>query len=126
MNDVKAVAKRFFDNLNNNGIGWARRFAADDMRWWVSGMGDLSKEKFLSVVGTVESLLAEPLKFTVNNIVSVGDNVFAEARVCAPLKNGKFYNNYYCFNFIVRDDEIYQVREYLDTRHVFDAFELED
>jgi ketosteroid isomerase-like protein len=125
MRDAKAVALGFFAELNANGIGWARRFGTDNIRWWVSGMGDLSKEKFLSVVGIIERQVAEPLKFTVHDIMAEDDHVAAEVEVSAPLKSGTYYHNHYCFKFIVRDDEIYQVREYLDPRPVAEAFELD-
>lgn len=44
-----------------------------------------------------------------------GDTVIVEERMRATLPGGKLYENDYCFVFVLSDDRIKLVREYMDT-----------
>ena len=43
-----------------------------------------------------------------------GDTVIAEIHNYGEVSNGKIYDNYYCFVFVLKDDRIYRIREYVD------------
>lgn len=53
--------------------------------------------------------------FYVNSLIAEGDQVALEGRGEAPKFDGGSYDNTYCIVVTVRDGEILQIREYLDT-----------
>jgi len=59
------------------------------------------------------------LKMTVKSLIAEGDKVAVEVESWGELQNGRVYNNEYHFLMTIRDGKIHEVREYLDTQHVF-------
>jgi ketosteroid isomerase-like protein len=59
------------------------------------------------------------LKMTVKNLIAEDDKVAVELESYGELENGRIYNNQYHILMTVRDGKISEVREYLDTQHVF-------
>lgn len=57
-------------------------------------------------------------KTTVNNIFCKGNVVCAETRARGKMRNGKAYDNLYCWVIEVKDDLIYAIREYMDSAYV--------
>lgn len=57
-------------------------------------------------------------KVLIDNILSKGDTVVCETRGTGRLKNGKDYNNVYCWVIEIKDGLIYAIREYMDSYHV--------
>ena len=57
-------------------------------------------------------------KVHIDNILSKGDTVVCETRGTGRLKNGKDYNNVYCWVIVIKDGLIYAIREYMDSYHV--------
>lgn len=51
-----------------------------------------------------------------HTMVAEGDVVITEHTLSATLPNGRVYRNTYCFAYEVRDEKIWQIREYMDTR----------
>ncbi len=49
-------------------------------------------------------------------VVAEGEVVVVEHRLSATLPNGRSYLNDYCFVYEVRDDKVWRIREYMDTR----------
>jgi uncharacterized protein len=124
MSDGKLVIKDFFDAANKEGMGALRQFATDDMEFWAPGVGDLTMEQYLSLVESIMPLLAAPLKFTIHDVLLDGDRIAAEVESYAPLKNGKVYNNKYHFKVLLRGSKIARIREYADTKHLAEVFDL--
>jgi len=65
------------------------------------------------------SQLKDGLKMTVKGLIAEGDKVAVEVESYGELQNGRVYNNEYHFSITIRDGKISEVREYLDTQHVF-------
>jgi uncharacterized protein len=124
MSDGKSIVVAFFAAVNSEGMGALRRFVTDDMTWWAPGLGELAPEKLISMVESLASLLDQPIRFTVHDIIVEGDRVAAEVESYAALKSGKIYNNKYHFKFLVRAGKIAKIREYHDTKHAFEVFDL--
>jgi len=57
-------------------------------------------------------------KVKVLSLVASGPMVVAEAHGTGSMKNGKQYDNKYCFVLKVKDDKILALREYMDSAHV--------
>jgi uncharacterized protein len=49
-------------------------------------------------------------------VVAEGEVVVVEHRLSATLPNGRSYVNDYCFVYEVRDNTVWRIREYMDTR----------
>ena len=50
------------------------------------------------------------------SVVAEGEVVVVEHRLSATLPNGRSYLNDYCFVYEVRNDKVWRIREYMDTR----------
>ena len=96
--------------------------------WWVSGsipgMSGVHTKEQLGVLlsGVKDVYKAGALRITPSRMVSEGDMVAVEAESYAELKNGKIYNNFYHFLFMVRDGKVAEIKEYMDTQHARDVF----
>jgi ketosteroid isomerase-like protein len=94
---------------------------AEDFVWRPMGTGAWAK----AYVGkkTAREKLFAPLyaqyrdqpTTTAHSIFADGDFVVVEAQGAATMKDGRPYNNRYCFIMHVVDGKIHEVREYLDT-----------
>jgi hypothetical protein len=63
--------------------------------------------------------LKNGLRMTPTGMVAEGDRVAVEAESYGELANGRVYDQRYHFLMTIRDGRIAEVREYLDTQHVF-------
>jgi hypothetical protein len=52
-------------------------------------------------------------------MVAEGGSVFEEMDILAHLDDGTVYNNWHCFIHEIRDGQIVQTREYMDTHHLW-------
>ena len=134
-NDIernKALVRKFFDLQTTSGADPFQDFS-DDATWWIAGERSKTPSKVLSGTFTGKARLYELGQFlgeVINNIESVivtgmtaeGHRVAVEVESRIYLNSGKFYNNLYHFLFIVEEDQITAVREYLDTAHVAETF----
>ena len=104
--------------------GNSRPFAdamADGVRWITPGSsvwartyeGKPAVLHFLGVA--VRGQLVERVRLTPRRILADADHVVVEARGNATTRNGKPYNNDYCFIFRLAAGKITEVTEYLDT-----------
>jgi ketosteroid isomerase-like protein len=57
-------------------------------------------------------------KTVVDNIFCKGNMVCAETRGMGKLRNGKTYNNQYCWVIEVKDGLVHIIREYMDSHYV--------
>ena len=61
--------------------------------------------------------LASPIKVRFGPMVAEHGAVYEEMDVMARLDDGSVYNNWHCFIHEVRNGQIVQTREYMDTHH---------
>ena len=122
----KRLASRFFERYDANDIAGALDLLADDATWWIAGKpGELpaagvhDKEQISRVFHRMEGRLKNGLRMKVKSAIAEGDRVALEIESHGELQNGRVYNNEYHTIVTVRDGKIRQVREYLDTQHVF-------
>lgn len=122
----KQLASEFFARLGANDIPGALNLMADDATWWIAGnpeqlpaAGDHSKKQIARVFYNMASQMKDGLKMTVKNLLAEGDKVAVELESYGELQNGRIYNNQYHVLMTIRDGQISEVREYLDTQHVF-------
>jgi len=120
------VATRFFDLFSANDIAGALAVLTDDATWWIAGKqehlpaaGLYSKEQIGQVFQRMAGRLKSGLKMTVKSALAEGDRVALELVSRGELENGRVYEQEYHTLMTIRDGKISQVREYLDTQHVF-------
>ena len=57
-------------------------------------------------------------KVEIDTLISQGDLVAVELRGFGHFKDGKEYNNTYCWFFEVRDGMVYSIHEYMDSLYI--------
>jgi ketosteroid isomerase-like protein len=57
----------------------------------------------------------------VPTLIGEGDTVAVEWRIRARTPAGEDYDNAYCGIFVVRDEKIQIIREYLDSRYALET-----
>jgi ketosteroid isomerase-like protein len=120
------IVRSFFATLSTGDLENIRATLHPDAAWIpmvkdVPGAGihqprDVIVDQFLAPVrGIFED--GDP-KTTVDNIFSKGNMVCAETRGMGKLRNGKTYNNQYCWVIEIKDGLVHRIREYMDSHYV--------
>ena len=122
----KQLAREFFARFTAKDVAGALDTMADDMSWWIAGKtgqlptaGPHGKAQMARMFQAMTGELKDGLKFTVKNVIAEGEQVAIELESYGELRNGRVYNNQYHTLMIIRDGKIREVREYLDTQHVY-------
>jgi ketosteroid isomerase-like protein len=122
----KTLARRFFERFDANDVQGALDTLADDATWWIAGKrADLAaagvhdKEQIAGVFHRMAGRLKDGLRMSVTSSIAEGDHVALEVVSHGELQNGRVYENEYHTVMTIRDGKIREVREYLDTQHVF-------
>ena len=99
----------------------------EDVRWTVKGTSGWSRD-FVGRKAVIEELFAGlaariemPMKTIPIRFIAEGDVVVVEARGDNRTRDGKPYNNQYCFVFTLKDGKLSAVEEYCDTALVEDV-----
>lgn len=80
------------------------------------GANDLDRETVVAFMAHNFSRFFSNVENDFRTVVAEGDVVMVEHRLTATLPNGRPYVNDYCFVYEVRDDKVWRIREYMDTR----------
>jgi ketosteroid isomerase-like protein len=120
------IVRRFFAVLSTGELEAIRATLHPEAIWTpmvkdVPGAGehgprDAIVDEFLAPVrGIFEE--GDP-KSHVKNIFARGNQVCVETNGRGQLRNGKTYDNQYCWVIEVKDDLVYRIREYMDSHYV--------
>ena len=120
------IVRNFFKILSTGELESIRKTLHADASWTpmvknVPGAGvharrDVIVDKFLAPVrGLFED--GDP-KTTIDNIFAKGNVVCVESRGKGKLRNGKIYDNQYCWVIEVKDGLVWRIREYMDSHYV--------
>ncbi|MFL6619815.1 MAG: nuclear transport factor 2 family protein [Povalibacter sp.] len=125
----KQIARSFFERLHARDIPGALNTLSDDVSYWIIGRrevipssGTHNKERMAWMFAQMMERLDNGMDMTIKNVIAEGDQVALEVESYGPLKNGRVYNNQYHMLMRVRDDKIIEVKEYLDTQHVYETW----
>jgi len=125
----KQVVARFCESFATGRTQDILDTMTDDVSYWILGdraltpsSGDHSKSGMQRIFDAMSERLTAPLRFTPHSMIAEGDQVALEAESYGTLKNGRVYNNRYHLRLTIRDGKIASVREYLDTRHVYEIW----
>jgi ketosteroid isomerase-like protein len=121
----KAIARRFFEAINNGDSAAVVNTYADDGcletmgRTLISGV--YTKQQIQEAAGQIFLAFPQGLRFTIHSMTAEGDRVAIEAESHGQHASGKMYNNHYHFLMRLRDGKIVRFKEYLDTEHATDV-----
>lgn len=123
MHDVeanKAVARRYLHAVEEGDIETIEALQHPDCRWWILGFGDMSRADFIASV-TIGLLSAQRRSAQVVGIIAEGDRVAVEVRGEMVFPDRVYRNDYHNL-LVIRDGQIIEGREYMDTRAAAEAF----
>ena len=115
----KELVQEFF-YLLSSGSDKYLDFYNDESVIWTAGENAIGGSRSKSeVVGFAKSVLdsfPEGITFNVVNLVAENDYVAAEVEGSAMHVSGKPYNNKYHFLLKIKNNEILELKEYMDTQ----------
>ncbi len=96
---------------------------ADDFRWTIAGSGrwarTYDKQAVMSeLFPALRARIEGRIRMIPQRVLADGDFVVVEARGDNVTKDGKPYNNSYCFVFRLTAGKLAEVTEYMDTELV--------
>jgi ketosteroid isomerase-like protein len=97
------------------------RFYAQGFHHFIAGEGPLGWQH-IPLQDLYEPLikhLAGPIEIRFGPMVCADGRVFEEMDILARLDDGSVYNNWHCLIHEIRNGQIVQTREYLDTHHLW-------
>jgi uncharacterized protein len=110
----------FAETAKGNGLPFLDAFA-EDASWTIIGTTGWSKSYMgkaaimADLIAPLRRVLAPPLKTHARRIVAEGDIVVVEARGENVTRDGKPYENSYCYVFEFRGEKVLALTEYADT-----------
>lgn len=117
----KQLLQRIFDELAQ---GNSRPFVdamADGFSWTITGTTGWSR-RYEGKQAVLKELLAPlraridgRIRTTAQRLIAEGDLVVVEARGSNVTRDGKRYDNTYCYVFRVAEGKLQELTEYLDT-----------
>jgi len=124
----KRIVRSFYDAGNRGDLDAAVALLADDVRWTVTGTTKFSgayagnQDLVTRLVAPLFGQLKAGINGTILNLIAEGDFVAAQVSGRAETKDGRAYDNTYCFVFRLHGGKIAEVTEYLDTELVTAVF----
>jgi len=118
---TEALVRKFMDVFSRGDVAGVMDMMAADGTWWVAGTmpisGTYSREEFGALLSKVSETCKGPIVLIPHEFTIQGDRAAVETESKAETLSGRVYNNLYHFLFVLRDDKILRVKEYLDTMH---------
>jgi uncharacterized protein len=123
----KAVVTAFLNAVSDNDIDLMLTYIRDDATWWLSGRHALSgtydKQQWGEMMRGVALMFKETPRFIPPfSYTAEDDRVAAEVESRGVMPDGRIYNNKYHLLFKVEDGLILELRDYMDTMHLYDIF----
>ena len=119
----KYIVEEFFTYFSAGDTEKAFALVSDDASWWVPGdlpfSGTKTKAEYMQVVGAIKQGFPTGLKLTVVSMIAESDTVAAEVVSDGDHYSGKKYSNKYHFLIKIKDKKIVEVKEYMDTLHLY-------
>jgi ketosteroid isomerase-like protein len=117
----KALIRAMHDAQAQGDAAATNSYYGKGFRHFIAGEGPLGWEHIpiQDLYAPLVKHLASPIKIRLGDMVSEGGRVFEEMDVLARLDDGSVYNNWHGLIHEIRDGQIVQTREYLDTHHLW-------
>jgi ketosteroid isomerase-like protein len=124
--EKKELVTRTWAAFGKGDIKGAFANMSDDVSWLVPGnlpgVSGLKrgKDEILKFMSGVGDTFPEGLQSEIRKVHCDGDTVVVELTNRGKVRNGKQYENEYCFVFELEDGKIRRIREYVDTQKARD------
>lgn len=126
------IIRQFFQKYSEGKAAEAFSLVATDVKWWVPESlpfgGNFDKRGYLTKVLPRFRGFDGGLKLTVHELLVEGDSIAAKVESLGTHRCGNpqpfRYNNKYHFKFTLRNGLIVEVKEYMDTHHLFELYTL--
>lgn len=119
MTDSRTIAQAFFDKLCGGDFMGGFDTLADDATWTIIGDTPLSKHftknGLITDMIPMLSTFKEPAQMAVQEIIAENDRAVVIASVKGVGPYGPYVQDPYCFILRIRDGQICEIVEYLDT-----------
>ena len=119
----KQVVSDFFEQFSRGDIDSAFELVRDDVSWWVPGdlpfSGTKTKAEYMQVVSSIQRGFPGGLRLEPTSMIAEGDRVAVEVESHGEHANGRSYANHYHFLITLEDGRMTEVKEYMDTLHLF-------
>lgn len=122
----KQIIQQMFVAQLTNDMETYARILADDLQWKIMQSGldrPRTKAEMIDMLQGVHRSLSGRWTKEVVNMVAEGDYVACEAVAMMELANGNVYNQKYHYLYRLRDGQVVETREYLDTLTAYRAFD---
>ena len=117
----KEIVGTFFERLNEGRHDEALELLADDAIWIVPasfpGGGEKTKPELREMLRGLATLFVSQAQYRIVSTTAEEDRVSAELRADGELKTGKRYQNSYNMLFVLKNNRIVRVTDYLDTHY---------
>jgi len=115
----KRVARRFVETFSNCQYDDWGALLADDAVYEFPGTalvsGVFTKQEMIEKVKGIPLLFPNGIQLKIRNLTAEEDRISVEAQGSAVSVEGVPYNNVYHMLFVIRDGQIKEAREYVDT-----------
>lgn len=122
---TKAVAAEFFEKLSSGDFAGGFASLSDTATWTIIGSTAISKtftkSTMLSELVPMLSTFKVPAQLDVDEIISENDRAVVLAHVQGVGPHAPYQQKTYCFVLRIKDTQICEIVEYLDTVEVEQA-----
>lgn len=119
MTSSKQVAQNFFGKLCDGDFMGGFDSLTDDATWHIIGTTALSKKftkpQLITDMIPMLSTFKEPAQMGVYDFIAEGDRVAVVAKVEGVGPHGPYVQDPYCFVLRIRDGQVCEIIEFLDT-----------
>lgn len=119
----KELTASFFNHFSAGDVDAAFELVSDEASWWVAGdlpfSGTKTKAEYLQIVGNIQTGFPDGLRLDATSMIAEGQKIAVEVSSYGEHVNGKTYTNKYHFLITIQNGEIIEVKEYMDTLHLF-------
>lgn len=124
----KQHMRQIFDELAKGNTAPFVASLADDIRWTITGSSRVSRTfdgkpaLVAGLLAPIQQLFGDGLAIAAHRLIAEDDVVVAECRGRGTTKDGREYNNTYCWVMRLVDGKVIELNEYLDTALVDKVF----
>lgn len=115
----RRIVRELFDALSRSDVATVDRLYADDFEIWTAGSlpfsGRHDKTYALGAAKMILAAFPQGIAFTVDAMTVEGERVAIEAHSDGTHVSGTHYHNEYHFLLRIRDGQVVEFKEYMDT-----------